>query len=85
MSVRVGYQFHCDRPDCDETIPVVAAPDDVMAHLRRRGWGISRTGKLRHFCPRHAQTQGPPSRTAPARHFPTERNNDTWTPNLRRV
>lgn len=62
MSVRTGYVYVCDRPDCSQHISLVPKPgEEVSDLLAKADWSWSKSGKLRHFCPKH----GPNTKAAP--------------------
>lgn len=61
MSITIGYRYECDRPDCDETISLVPRGRDIGGLLTDAGWEWTRTGRLRHFCPKHGRN----TKTAP--------------------
>lgn len=61
MSVRTGYAFRCDRPDCGESLSVVCDASEVHAQLIAAGWAVSRRGRaLMHLCAEHSQKHNTP-------------------------
>ena len=51
MSIRLGYQVHCDRSDCNRHAEFVCEPDELWEQMRHAGWTVDR--RSRHFCGSH--------------------------------
>lgn len=72
MSIRLRYQVHCDRSDCNRHAEFVCEPDELWEQMRHAGWTVDR--RSRHFCGSHGthakKHDGRPlTRTATMRHL----------------
>ncbi len=55
MSIRLGYQVHCDRSDCNRHAEFVCEPDELWEQMRHAGWTVDRRSR-----DTREKTRGPP-------------------------